>query len=46
MHLLAGNSVGKPEGIVTNSSVGVTASGVSASLNANSLISFIPRSKT
>jgi len=36
---VSGNSVGKPEGIVTNSSVGVTASGVSASLNANSLIS-------
>tara|TARA_E500000178_G_scaffold346573_1_gene398405 strand:- start:75 stop:1298 length:1224 start_codon:yes stop_codon:yes gene_type:complete len=35
---VSGNSVGKPEGIVTNSSVGVTASGVSASLNANSLI--------
>jgi HK97 family phage major capsid protein len=36
---VSGNSVGKPEGIVTNSSVGVTVSGVSASLNANSLIS-------
>ena len=36
---MSGNSVGKPEGIVTNSSVGVTASGVSATLNANSLIS-------
>jgi HK97 family phage major capsid protein len=36
---VSGNSVGKPEGIVTNSDVGVTASGVSASLNANSLIS-------
>ena len=36
---VSGNSVGKPEGIVTNSSVGVTASGVSANFNANSLIS-------
>ena len=36
---VSGNSVGKPEGIVTNSDVGVTASGVSASINANSLIS-------
>ena len=27
---VSGNSVGKPEGIVTNSDVGVTASGVSA----------------
>ena len=36
---VSGNSVGKPEGIVTNSSVGVTASGVSANINANSLIS-------
>lgn len=35
---VSGNSVGKPEGIVSNSDVGVTASGVSASLNANSLI--------
>ena len=36
---VSGNSVGKPEGIVTNSSVGTTASGVSANINANSLIS-------
>ena len=36
---VSGNSVGKPEGIVTNSSVGTTASGVSGSLNANSLLS-------
>jgi HK97 family phage major capsid protein len=35
---VSGSSVGKPEGIVTNSSVGVTASGVSATINANSLI--------
>lgn len=35
---VTGNSVGKPEGIVTNSSVGVTASGVSADINANALI--------
>jgi HK97 family phage major capsid protein len=35
---VAGNSVGKPEGIVTNSSVGVTPSGVSEDIDANALI--------
>lgn len=35
---VTGNSVGKPEGIVTNTSVGVTPSGVSANIDANALI--------
>jgi HK97 family phage major capsid protein len=35
---VTGNSVGKPEGIVTNSSVGVTPSGVSEDIDANALI--------
>ena len=42
---MSGNSVGKPEGIVTNSSVGTTASGSSGTFDANSLIS-LSRSKT
>ena len=36
---VSGNSVGKPEGIVTNSSVGTTASGSSGTFDANALIS-------
>lgn len=35
---VTGNSVGKPEGIVTNTSVGVTPSGVAADIDANALI--------
>tara|TARA_R100000908_G_C3751170_1_gene145767 strand:+ start:1335 stop:2567 length:1233 start_codon:yes stop_codon:yes gene_type:complete len=36
---VSGNSVGKPEGIAQNSSVGTTASGSSGTFDANSLIS-------